>query len=328
MSWGEVFFGFHGRLSRKTYLFAIILVNIAGLIFTATLSYLATGNPFAPEVWQAPTDKAGIWVPVWLASFAFLAWPFTALDVKRLHDRNRPAWLWYVYYGASAAVTLLPAVGSWGMEISSVAGAALLIYGIYLFFELVILKGTAGENQFGSDTLPPDYFGGDYSFWSWMLALEGRISRSKWWLGMVIVTSACLVCMIVAAMIVTDFTARNPTINLADQDWIYRPEAKPVLPLMVVLFFVFALAFWSFVALGVKRLHDRGLSTWLILVAVLPFFGTIAAPAIADRFGQGIIQLSQLLLLASAIWSVLQFGIFEGETGPNKYGPDPLAGQR
>jgi hypothetical protein len=33
-----------------------------------------------------------------------------------------------------------------------------------------------------------------------------------------------------------------------------------------------------------------------------------------------------LLLLASAIWSVLQFGILKGVTGPNPHGPDPLAG--
>jgi uncharacterized membrane protein YhaH (DUF805 family) len=81
--------------------------------------------------------------------------------------------------------------------------------------------------------------------------------------------------------------------------------------------------------LGVKRLHDRGLSSWLILVVVIPFCGALAAPSIAETFelGESFVTLTLLLLLASAIWSVLQFGIFKGETGPNSHGPDPLAGQ-
>jgi uncharacterized membrane protein YhaH (DUF805 family) len=89
------------------------------------------------------------------------------------------------------------------------------------------------------------------------------------------------------------------------------------------------LAIWSLIALGVKRLHDRGLSGWLILVVVLPLAGALLAPEIAETFkpGESFVSLTLLLLLASAIWSVLQFGIFKGETGPNSHGPDPLARQ-
>ena len=44
-------------------------------------------------------------------------------------------------------------------------------------------------------------------------------------------------------------------------------------------------------------------------------------------FGEGALRFVALLLLASVIWSVLQFGILKGESGPNPHGPDPLAGR-
>ena len=90
MSWGDIFFGFRGRINRKTYWAGSVLVGLAGFLFAALLAYLATGNPLAPEVWERPADKASIWGPVWLAYFGFLVWPSTALAVKRLHDRDRP----------------------------------------------------------------------------------------------------------------------------------------------------------------------------------------------------------------------------------------------
>jgi uncharacterized membrane protein YhaH (DUF805 family) len=66
------------------------------------------------------------------------------------------------------------------------------------------------------------------------------------------------------------------------------------------------------------------LSTWLILVVVLPLLGAILLPGAA---AENAVRLTLLLLMASLIWSVLQFGILQGEIGPNPHGPDPLAGR-
>jgi uncharacterized membrane protein YhaH (DUF805 family) len=116
--------------------------------------------------------------------------------------------------------------------------------------------------------------------------------------------------------------------NLANPAWLNSPEAGPILFRLglwaIIPMAALVLAAWSFMALSVKRLHDRGLSSWLILVVVLPFLGAITLPGAA---GEGAIRLILLLLLASLIWSVLQFGVLEGETGPNPHGPDPLAGR-
>jgi uncharacterized membrane protein YhaH (DUF805 family) len=337
MSWGEIFFGFHGRINRKTYWLASILVAIAGLLFNALLSYLATGDPIASEVWERAAEKSSIWTPVWLAYFAFLAWPSTALAVKRLHDRDRPAWIWYLYYSASLVLSLIPLKATAGGEMSESAQEFLIplvILGAYIFFELGVLRGTVGPNQHGEDTLPAGYYGGDYSFWSWMFAFEGRISRAKWWLGFLILTCVIIAVSIAVSIMMSAFISQHPELQqkMTNPEWLNSKEAAPLMlkiglwTIIPSLIFMFAL--WSMVALGVKRLHDRGLSSWLILVVILPLVGVFASPTLAVKFdlGESAIRLALLLLLASVIWSILQFGILKGETGPNKHGPDPLAG--
>jgi uncharacterized membrane protein YhaH (DUF805 family) len=338
MSWGEIFFGFRGRINRRAYWLGSIVVAIAGLLFVALLAYVATGNPAAPEVWQRPAGKSGVWAPVWAAHFLFLAWPFSALAVKRLHDRDRPAWIWYAYYAISGAFSFLllgSTAGAQEAPSTSTALLVLLLFGAYVMFELGVLRGTPGENRHGTDPMPPGYYGGDFSFWSWMLALEGRISRAKWWLGLLIVVGTIICASLAATLIVSTFAGQHPELmpGLSDPAWVNSKEAAPLIlrlglwilaPSLAIL-----LGIWSSIALGVKRLHDRGLSSWLILVIVLPLCGALAAPSLVQTFelGENFISLTLLLLLASAIWSVLQFGIFKGETGPNGHGPDPLAGQ-
>jgi uncharacterized membrane protein YhaH (DUF805 family) len=335
MSWSDVLFGFHGRITRKTYWLGAFVITIAGLAFNALLSYLATGSLFSPAVWERPADQISVWFPVWAAYLALLAWPATALGVKRLHDRNRPAWIWYIYYAGTIVLTLIPAKGVSGP--SSLFFDAILIFmagfGLYLLFELGILRGTRGANQYGEDRLPADYHGGDYNIWSWMLALEGRISRSQWWLGFIILMSVTIGLLTFATAVVSMFASEHPELQqkLADPAWINSPEAAPILfklGLWAILpSLLFLLVLWSLVALSVKRLHDRGLSSWLILILVLPFLAVLFAPAFAQG-GESPIHLASLLFLASVIWSILQFGIFKGEVGSNSHGPDPLAGQR
>jgi uncharacterized membrane protein YhaH (DUF805 family) len=287
----------------------------------------------APEVWERPADKSGIWGPVWLAYFGFLVWPSTALAVKRLHDRGRPVWIWYVYYTLALAVSLVPLKASLGAETGMTSGfltIPLAFFAGYIFFELGVFRGVTGPNAHGDDPLPPDYYGGDYDFWSWMFALEGRISRSKWWLGSFVLLSV----IILTGLILNSVMARYPELqqHLNNPEWFNSKEAEPVLaaigPWMIGAMFIIALVMWSLLALGVKRLHDRGLSSWLILVVVLPFLGAAVAPSLAAELdlGENVVRVSLLLLTASVIWSVLQFGILKGETGPNEHGPDPLAG--
>ena len=53
-------------------------------------------------------------------------------------------------------------------------------------------------------------------------------------------------------------------------------------------------------ALHLKRLHDRGKSWPWLLLLLIPVVGLI--------------------------WAIIDLGLLEGDAGPNRYGPPPLAG--
>lgn len=55
------------------------------------------------------------------------------------------------------------------------------------------------------------------------------------------------------------------------------------------------------IAVGVRRLHDTDRSGWWLLIALVPFVGGIV---------------------------LLVFMVLEGTNGANRFGPDPLAGER
>jgi uncharacterized membrane protein YhaH (DUF805 family) len=331
MSWGEVFFGFHGRINRRTFWIGWILTRIVGAALVALLSYLITGDPVSPDVWLAPAGKGSLWMPVWSAWLMLVAWPGTALAIKRLHDRERPSWLWYAFFCGTIVTTLSPLKNVNGVFLP--LAPLLLIFQAYVVIELAVLKGTRGPNSHGADSLPSGYCGGDHDFLSLMLGWEGRIRRAKWWFGLSLATGAgasAFIAMIAAA---EAFLSRHPGLeqSMANPGWIGSAEAEPAIfglwlwtgiPMAIL-----AVAGWSFLALSVKRLHDRGLSSWLILIVPLPVLGALFLAVAHEPGGltEAGLQLPLALLLASLIWGVLQFGILRGEAGPNKHGPDPLA---
>ena len=57
---------------------------------------------------------------------------------------------------------------------------------------------------------------------------------------------------------------------------------------------------WPTVCVYGKRFHDRDKSAWWILIALVPIVG--------------------------GIWLLVECGLLQGTDGPNRYGPDPLAG--
>ena len=106
--------------------------------------------------------------------------------------------------------------------------------------------------------------------WVWLFTgFEGRINRAKFWIGWLIIF---VVNLIVGRILgVTSFLA-----------------------LLVSLALVYAT-----VAIGVKRLHDRGKPGWWLLFFLIPLVGWI--------------------------WALVELGILPGAPGENEYGPDPLA---
>ena len=58
---------------------------------------------------------------------------------------------------------------------------------------------------------------------------------------------------------------------------------------------------WPSLAIYAKRLHDRNLSAWWVLISFLPVIGNA--------------------------WLIVTLGILRGSEGENRYGPDPIRPQ-
>lgn len=115
MSIGNLYFSTEGRINRKKYILGSLpLIAIA--IVAAILDQASGSRVFA---------NYGIFQ---IATFFINLWPGIALGVKRFHDRNLNGWLFLLAF--------VPLVNFW------------------VSIEVLFLKGTEGDNKYGSDPIP------------------------------------------------------------------------------------------------------------------------------------------------------------------------------
>lgn len=132
---------------------------------------------------------------------------------------------------------------------------------------------------------------------------NGRISRSKYWLAVLVYAGIYVVLAILDL--------------LTDQNAIFQALNGM---LSIVLFI-------SGLAVGVKRLHDRNKSGWyLVLFYIIPS-GLIVASVVTGTFLEDYAVVAGVLGLAAlavGVWAFVEMGCLRGTDGPNPYGPDPL----
>jgi uncharacterized membrane protein YhaH (DUF805 family) len=135
----------------------------------------------------------------------------------------------------------------------------------------------------------------DVDFGSLLFGFQGRINRAKYWIATV--------------------TYISVTIALVGLGFFFRFNT--------IFFIIAAIAFTavtvSGIAVGLKRLHDRDMSGWWLLVFYL-------LPAVLDGIGRaiGIPVIFSLAGSAVSIWALVVLGFLRGTSGANQYGPDPL----
>jgi len=98
-------------------------------------------------------------------------------------------------------------------------------------------------------------------------------------------------------------------------------KVLPLLFLPVVAAFV-----WIYAANGVRRLHDRGKTgLWLVVFWGVP--GLLGQMAKEIEKDQQLLLLGLLLGLISlglSIWALVEIGFLGGQSGPNRFGDNPL----
>jgi uncharacterized membrane protein YhaH (DUF805 family) len=134
----------------------------------------------------------------------------------------------------------------------------------------------------------------DVDFWSLLFSFPGRINRSKYWIATITYVS------VIIALVGLGFFFRFDII------------------FFVIAALVFIAMTVSGVAVGLKRLHDRDMSGWWLLVFYL-------LPVVLDGIGR---ELGNTIILslgsAMSVWALIVLGFLRGTPGANQYGPDPL----
>ena len=150
------------------------------------------------------------------------------------------------------------------------------------------------------------------------LAFSGRIGRGYFWMG-----TAMLILVELNFLLVMGFI-----LDLEPIDFWNETRAA-----QLVVLGGFLLVLVPSLALGIKRLHDRGLSGWwhgllyllLFQVHIQPFYGRILQPGSVEWF---VLNLPLFLSGILAVWLYFEMGVLRGERKKNRYGNEPMVAVR
>ena len=132
-------------------------------------------------------------------------------------------------------------------------------------------------------------------------AFRGRVNRLRYWL-----TSLALYGLLFVAL------------------------ALGAVPVVGILLIGLALVtfMWAALAVSARRMHDRGKSAWWLVAMYLPVVLLSGLGLLAELGGgatEDAASVLNLLSLPFSIWALVELGILKGTSGPNRFGPDPLA---
>jgi uncharacterized membrane protein YhaH (DUF805 family) len=175
--------------------------------------------------------------------------------------------------------------------------------------------------------------------WVWYLfKFDGRINRAKCWLAGPIIGCMMIVLMLLLfvpigyllgwpqelGFDVGFFVNLDKIFALADPDSFHK-LSPPDLGTNLVNVIPVPLFLWVFLATSVKRLHDRDMSGWWI---VLLFFLPGLIQHFDGRLGHSM-SAAWLRISASMLylWGVVELYVRPGTRWTNRFGPNPLGKQ-
>jgi uncharacterized membrane protein YhaH (DUF805 family) len=165
MDFMSMFTGFAGRINRaKWWLGSIILAVVGFVLYLILAAIFGVSAAMLDPAQMASTMRTIAILQIIL--ILILAYPTTALMIKRLNDRDRPTYFAYIFW-APTVLLLLGGLAGLTMTTVDVGGVAVptqsglgwvltiasLAIGIWALIELGILRGTEGPNQHGPDPL-------------------------------------------------------------------------------------------------------------------------------------------------------------------------------
>jgi uncharacterized membrane protein YhaH (DUF805 family) len=156
--------------------------------------------------------------------------------------------------------------------------------------------------------------------WRFLFSPYGRMSRKTYWLNWILpyIGVSIVVTLLDFAIFPIDPVSGQP------------PPVFQTITGLILL--------WPSLATTTKRLHDRGMTGWWQLapaIAIVPLAGaaywyytakmTGADPVTGSPVVMIMILVLSLIALAVTLYLVVHTLFLRGQTGDNRYGPDPLA---
>jgi uncharacterized membrane protein YhaH (DUF805 family) len=168
-------------------------------------------------------------------------------------------------------------------------------------------------------------------FKRFFFSFDGRINRTKFWLGAFAILGTMLLALALLATISTIFEIGNGrfSINLiAISASVHMKYAEAPVDLwwfpQIVTVPMQMLFGWAYAAIAIKRLHDRDNSAWWII----PYVGLAG---LNNQFGKLLGDTTGLVAAAVAIpfiWGFIELGFLKGTAGTNRFGANPLPKQQ
>lgn len=141
-----------------------------------------------------------------------------------------------------------------------------------------------------------------------LFSLKERISRSVWWIGMIIMLVSCKL----LSVLFVSFMTRGIVLS-----------EKNFTTYLLVNFIFFAPLIFIGTFYTIKRFHDRDKGIeWVLIFFLLPlviFFLT----QIVFHFLLLIFVIGPVSLVLFG-WVIIECGFLKGTDGPNRFGEDPL----
>ena len=144
MDWGNLFFGFSGRINRAKFWIAALIYAAINIVL-AILGYA--------------TDQSGVFQAInGMLSIVILI-SGIAVGIKRLHDRNKSGWYLLLFYVVPGVLGVASVVIGLTMDestiIATILGLLAFAVGVWAFVEMGCLRGTIGVNPYGPDPVAP-----------------------------------------------------------------------------------------------------------------------------------------------------------------------------
>jgi uncharacterized membrane protein YhaH (DUF805 family) len=160
---------------------------------------------------------------------------------------------------------------------------------------------------FRYDDIGNNRAGNNMSYRNIYNSFSGRISRKQFWFAAIPLFIAAFIVLMLSL-----YAVRETDL------WVFRLNK-----VVVMLIFMYPA-----LALGVKRLHDRGRPGHTVIMLIVPWLLhqiTNLVQFTGDPLMMNSLDLIFIVVnLLITLWFIVDIGIRAGEPGPNEYGPEPV----